>query len=156
MKARDMMTSRVISVGLDTSTHEIAKILDDNQISAVPVVDERGMPVGMVSEGDLIGHRDEADRAARREWWLTLLAEGEMLSPVFLASLRTPVRRAHEVMSAPVISVSEDTEITEIAQLLITHHIKRVPVLRDGRIVGVVSRADLLAALVAQAEKKNP
>src|SRR5215469_3913724 len=93
--------------------------------------------------------RDDNDRKARRDWWLTLLAEGEELNPEFLASLRTPVTHARDVMTSPVITVGEDEDIRGIARLLIEHHIKRVPVLRDGRIVGIVSRADLVRALAA-------
>ena len=154
MKARDVMTTRVLSVGPDASTRDVAKILEHNHISAVPVLDGNGAPLGMVSEGDLVG-RDELTRAARREWWLTLLAEGETLSPIFLASLRSLARPVQEVMSAPAITVGEDTDITEVARLLIHHRIKRVPVLRDRRVVGIVSRADLVEALSAQLEEKR-
>src|SRR5271157_4260580 len=82
MKARDVMTDAVVSVRPDTPTSQVARLLLDNGISAVPVVDSDGAPVGMVSEGDLIG-RDEAARVARRDWWLALLAEGEQLSARF-------------------------------------------------------------------------
>jgi CBS domain-containing protein len=102
----------------------------------------------MLSEGDLIG-RDDADREARRDWWLTLLAEGEELNPDFLASLRSPVTRAREVMTSPVIAVDDNADIRDIARMLIDHRIKRVPVLRDGRIVGIVSRSDLVRTLAA-------
>src|SRR5262245_6395393 len=142
------MTSDVVSVSPQTPISKVAKSLRNDGISAVPVVDEAGAPVGMVSEGDLLG-RNEADRNARRDWWLTLLAEGEALSPDFLATLRTPEQCAHDVMTTPVISVVEDTELAEIASLLITHRIKRVPVLRGGCIVGIVSRADLLRTIAA-------
>jgi CBS domain-containing protein len=145
MKARDVMTTAVSSVGPDTAIGEIAKMLRDRGISAVPVVDESGTPIGMVSEGDLIG-RDEADREARRDWWLTLLAEGEPLNTDFLAWLRPPQQRARDVMTAPVVTVGEETELREVARLLTAYRIKRVPVLRDGRIVGIVSRADLVRA----------
>jgi CBS domain-containing protein len=146
MKARDVMNSAVVAVRPDTPINDIAKALRDHAISAVPVIDHAGLPVGMVSEGDLIG-RDDADREARRDWWLTLLAEGEALNPEFLASVHSPDRRARDVMTAPVVTVGEETEIDEIARLLTAHRIKRVPVLRDGRIVGIVSRADLVRAL---------
>jgi CBS domain-containing protein len=149
MKARDVMTSAVTLVGPDTPIREVAKILCEHGISAVPVVGEAGVPIGMISEGDLIG-RNEADREARRDWWLTLLAEGEMLNADFLASLRTPERRARDVMAAPVVTVGEETEVNEIARLLTAYRIKRVPVLRDGGIVGIVSRADLVRALAAE------
>ena len=149
MKARDIMTSKVVSVRPDAPTRQVARLLLEARISAVPVVDESGAPIGMVSEGDLIG-RDEKDREARRDWWLTLLAEGETLSEEFLTSLRVPERTAREVMSAPVVTVDEETESAEIARLLAEYRIKRVPVLRDGRVVGIVSRADLLRALAAE------
>jgi len=140
------MTTAVISVSPDTPTSEVAGILRDHRISAVPVIDQIGTPIGMVSEGDLIG-RDDADHEARRDWWLTLLAEGETLNPNFLASLRASKRRVRDVMTAPVVTVGEETELKDIARLLTAHRIKRVPVLRDGRIVGIVSRADLLRTL---------
>lgn len=146
MKAHEIMNSGVVAVRPDTPISDVAKTLREHRISAVPVIDEGGSPLGMVSEGDLIG-RDEVDRKARLDWWLTLLAEGEALNPEFMASIQSPERRARDVMTAPVITVGEDTEIDEVARLLIAHRIKRVPVLRDGRVVGIVSRADLVRAL---------
>ena len=147
MKAAEIMTTDVVSVGPETTTRTIAKLLNARGISAVPVVDAAGTPIGMVSEGDLMG-RDEADRVARRDWWLTLLAEGEPLSPLFLATLRAPERTAREVMTSPVITVDEEAELAAIAGLLTTQRIKRVPVVREGRIVGIVSRADVVRALM--------
>ena len=97
----------------------------------------------MVSEGDLIG-RDETERDERREWWLALLAEGETLGDDFLGQLRRSERVASDVMSKPVITVSEDTDTGEIARLLIAYRIKRVPVVRNGQMVGIVSRENLL------------
>ena len=155
MLARDIMTSAVVSVAPDTPARRIAQLLVDKGISAVPVVDAAGAPIGMVSEGDLIG-RDEADRESRRDWWLTLLAEGEVVNADFLASLQAPERRARDVMAGPLVTVAEDTEASEIARLLTAHRIKRVPVVRDGRIVGIVSRADLLRALAAEAPAPPP
>jgi CBS domain-containing protein len=146
MKARDVMNSAVVAVKPDTPISDVAKTLRDHRISAVPVVNEAGSPLGVVSEGDLIG-RDEAEREARLDWWLTLLAEGEALNPEFLASVRSSERRARDVMTAPVVTVGEEVEIDEVARLLTAHRIKRVPVLRDDRIVGIVSRADLVGAL---------
>jgi CBS domain-containing protein len=149
MKARDVMTTTVVSVSPDTPTHEVAKILSAHGISAVPVVDAAGAPIGMISEGDLIG-RDEPDREARRDWWLTLLAEGEQLNPDFLTSMREPKHVARDVMASPVVTIGEDTDVADIAKLLIAHRIKRAPVVHDGRIVGIVSRADLVRALATE------
>ena len=146
MKAHEIMNSAVVTVRPGTPVSEIAKTLREHRISAAPVVDGAGFPLGMVSEGDLIG-RDEVDREARLDWWLSMLAEGEPLSADFLKSVRSSERRAQDIMTAPVITVGAETEIDEIARLLTAHRIKRVPVLRDGRIVGIVSRADLVRAL---------
>ena len=122
MKARDIMTDTVLSVCPDTSVSQVAGLLLDRGISAVPVVDSDGAPLGMVSEGDLIG-RDEAARAARRDWWLALFAEGQPLSDAFMASLKAPERKARDVMSAPLVTVGEETEVGEIARLLAAHRI---------------------------------
>ncbi len=149
MQAADLMTKDVICARADTPIHDIARLLVTHHISALPVVDEAGTPIGMVSEGDLIG-RSDADREARRDWWLTLLAEGQELNADFLGSLRQPTQTARHMMTAPVVTVSETAELPEIARLLAAYHIKRVPVLRDGRIVGIVSRADLVRALAAE------
>jgi CBS domain-containing protein len=147
MNARDVMTRDVVSVKSDTPMRKIAALLVEKRISRVPVIDGSSAPIGMVSEGDLIG-RSEAEREARQDWWLTTLAEGEAVNPEFLASLNYP--SARDLMSAPVISIAEETSLGEIAELLTTHRIKRVPVVCDGRLVGIVSRADLVRALVAR------
>jgi CBS domain-containing protein len=149
MQAGQLMTRDVVSVSPDTPTHEIARLLLEHRISAVPVVDATGLAVGMVSEGDLVG-RGEQERKARRDWWLALLAEGSELHPDFLGSLRQPERMARDVMSAPVVRVTETTEASEIAAILAQYRIKRVPVVRDGKVVGIVSRADLLRAMAAE------
>ena len=150
MDAFDIMTTKVVTVRPDTSTQAIAVLLLENGISAVPVVGEDGEVAGMVSEGDLL-HLGDASHEARRDWWLTLLAEGETLHPQFLAHLGERKQCARDIMSAPVITVTDHTGISEISNLLTTHRIKRVPVLRDGHIVGIVSRADLIRAIAAQA-----
>jgi CBS domain-containing protein len=149
MNAREVMTTPVISATGDTPVRDIARLLLQNHISAIPILDSGGAPIGTVSEGDLIG-RDETESNARREWWLTLLAEGEALSPNFLSSLCPPERVASDIMSRPVITVAEDTDIGEIARLLAAHRIKRVPVMRNGQVVGIVSRENLLRTLVSE------
>ena len=145
MKASELTTKEVVSVYADMPVREIARVLLSHHVSAAPVVDGSGNVIGMVSEGDLIGPNEGA-HAMRRERWLEMLAEGEALSPNFLASLR-PGRTARDVMSSPVIEVGEQTDASEIAALLVQFHIKRVPVVHDGRLVGIVSRADLLQGL---------
>ena len=143
MNAREVMTSPVVSATGDTSVRDIAQLLLQNHVSAVPILDKSGAPIGMVSEGDLIG-RNPTEGEARREWWLALLAEGEALGADFLSSLRRPERVASDVMSKPIITVGEDTDAGEIARMLAAHRIKRVPVVRNGQVVGIVSRENLL------------
>jgi len=157
MKASDIMTTKVVSTHADTPIRQVARLLLENGISAIPVVDRDGTVLGIVSEGDLLGRRDrDKEREARRDWWLTLLAEGEELSPEFLASMRAREQTAGEIMSAPVVTVSEETEAAEIARLLAAYRIKRVPVVRQGRIVGIVSRANILSALAAEEGSAAP
>jgi len=148
MNARDIMSKPVVSVHPQTSTREIARLLLDKHISAVPVVDNDGAAVGMVSEGDLI-RPERAERRARLQSWLEILAEGEPIAPELLAWLQSQHHTARAVMSAPAITVREDTELGEIARVLVTHRIKRVPVVQDGRVTGIVARDDLLRALAA-------
>lgn len=143
MRADEIMTAPVVTVTPDTPASRIAKLLLENHVSAVPVVDASGAPIGIVSEGDLL-RRDDSGRAARRAWWLEMLAEGEPLSQEYLAQLRTKDQSAKEIMSAPVVTVTEASDVTELAHLFSSYRIKRVPVLRDGRVVGIVSRVDLL------------
>ncbi len=147
MQARDVMTAEVVSVNPETAVQRIAELLLEHKISAVPVVDQSGAVVGMVSEGDLL-RTNSTEREKRREWWLELLAEGEPLSKEFLANVHANSQRtARDIMSAPVMTVSEDTDLSEIGKLLTSLQIKRVPVVREGRLRGIVSRADLIRAL---------
>lgn len=146
MEAKELMTTDVITVSPDTHVDQIARILLDHKISAVPVIDSSGAPIGMVSEGDLIG-RSDTERDARRDWWLDILAKDELPNPETLTALHPSQNVAKTVMATPVITVTESTDAAEIARLLAAHRIKRVPVVRDGHVVGIVSRADLLQAL---------
>jgi CBS domain-containing protein len=154
LKAADIMTREVIAVRPDTPTHSIAMLLLKHRISAAPVVDESGALVGMVSEGDLLP-RDESEREARRDWWLKMLAEGEELSPEFVSHVESHDRTARQIMSAPVITVPDTADLVEVAEVLSMQRIKRAPVLREGRMVGIISRADLVRA-VAHAGEAAP
>jgi CBS domain-containing protein len=146
MNARDLMAADVVTVSPDTPLREVAKTLLVHRISAIPVVDADGSVVGMVSEGDLVG-RKKTERETRSEWWLMHLAEGEPLNTEFLEHLQSPLAVASEVMSSPVITIGEDAHTDEIASLMAAHNVKRLPVLRDGRLVGIVRRADLLRTI---------
>jgi CBS domain-containing protein len=150
MRAIDVMTTNVITVGPDTTVQEVAKILSEKSISGVPVVDAANRLVGIVSEGDLL-HRVETGterrvQRRRRSWWLDTIGSDEELARDYVKSHG---RTAKDVMTGDVVTVSDTTELAEIANLLETKKIKRVPVLRDGKLVGIVSRANLVRALAA-------
>jgi CBS domain-containing protein len=152
MIARDVMSRDVVSVTPDTPVRKIASLLVNHRIGAVPVIDSSGAPIGIVSESDLI-RPDRASREAWRRSWLEILAEGEPIAPELLAWFGSQNHNAHSVMSAPVITVNEKTSLAEIAQILTARRIKRVPVVTDGHLVGIVSCADLVRALSVSLDK---
>ncbi len=153
--AKDVMTPTVITARPDSTIAEIGGLLLDHNISAVPVVSDDGVPIGMVSEGDLLG-RPPAERLARRDWWLAVVSGAQPLDDEFRAQVSATVRTAREIMTAPLVTVSETAAMAEIARLLAIHHIKRVPVLRDGHLVGIVSRADVLRAVALAQQHAEP
>lgn len=144
--AASIMTRDVVTCGPDATVAEVAALLAEHEISAVPVCDKDGRLLGMLSEGDLMRPFGAANEM-RRAWWLGMLAEGTELAPEFLDYVRVDKRRAHDLMTREVITATERTSAGEIADLINKHRIKRVPILRDGKLVGIVSRADLVRAL---------
>ncbi len=140
MLARDVMTTTIHTVKPDTDVGEIARLLLSSHISAVPVLADDGRLIGIVSEGDLM-HRVEAGTRSRPSWWLRLLATPDEPAENYLREFG---RRARDVMSTDLITVQPDTPLTDVAALLEKHHIKRVPVMAAGKLVGIVSRANLL------------
>lgn len=143
MRAMDVMTSEVITVDENATVPEAAKLLAEHGISAVPVVDKGNRVIGMVSEGDLL-HRAETGTERRRSWWLEMVSSTNKLAGEYIKSHSGKVK---DIMTRGVLSVTEVTPVAEIAVLLETNRIKRVPVLRDGKLVGIVSRANLVRAL---------
>jgi CBS domain-containing protein len=118
-----------------------------HQVTAVPVVDSDNRPLGMVSEGDVMRHFG-AQFQSRRAQWLRMLAEGETLAPEFLAEIRLNQRHVREIMHTAIISADEEASLAELADLMLKHGIRRVPILRDGVLVGMVSRVDVIRAVV--------
>lgn len=146
MLAKDIMSTRIVTVGEDTTVGEIAEFMIKFHISAVPVVSADNFIIGIVSEGDLI-HRPEFGTDKRRHsWWLNLLVERTDLAQDFVKSHGTT---AGDIMTKDVIVVEEDTPIDEIAEILERNQIKRVPVVRDGCLVGLVSRANIVQQLAS-------
>ena len=147
MRAMDVMTTNVITVEPDTSVQQLATLLSERGISGVPVVDRDNRLLGVVTEGDLL-HRAETGTERRiqrrRSRWLDTIGADQEAARDYVKAHGRIVR---EIMTREVISVSDTTELADIATLLETKRIKRVPVLRDGRLVGIVSRANLVRAL---------
>lgn len=151
LKAKDVMTTPVITVGPDTPVREIAGLLFKHRISALPVLDE-GRLAGIVSEGDLV-HRYEIGTAdaGRGSWWQRIFSPDHAVADY----VKSHARRARYLMTEEVVTVSPDTPVARIAQLLDRHRIKRVPVLQDGELVGIVSRSDLVRALAVRERVKS-
>jgi CBS domain-containing protein len=143
MKAADVMVTNVITVGPDTCVQDVARILLDARISGVPVVGADGKLRGIVSEGDLM-RRAEAGTGRKRPWWLLALTGREVLAEEFV---REHSRKVADVMTRQVVTAAPDTPLSTIADLLEKNAIKRVPIVENGRVVGIVSRANLLQAL---------
>src|SRR5208337_3918369 len=127
---------------------EVAKTLLERRISAVPVVDDGGKLVGIVSEGDLL-HRSEAGTERPRSWWLRLMAEDDSLAADYV---KAHGHKVADVMTQNVITATPETPLDAIAILLEKNSIKRVPIVKNGQLVGIVSRANLVQA-VASAPK---
>lgn len=146
MKARDVMTPNVISVPLDMKVPEIAKLMLDRHVSAVPVLDASGRVVGIISEGDLI-RRPELDTDKPRSRWLGFFMSQEDRARDYV---KTHGLHAREVMTRPVASVAPDASLTDVVNLMTGRRIKRVVVLENGNLVGMVTRSDLLRTLHAR------
>lgn len=145
MKASDVMTVSVITIEPDATVHTAAKLMLERGISGLPVVDKDGKLVGIISEGDLV-RRTETGTERQPSWWLTFLSGGDQLAYDFVKAHGTKVS---DVMTKEVVVVKPDTPLTEVARLLEDKRVKRVPVVADDVVVGVVSRANLLQALAS-------
>ena len=143
MNAGEVMSRNPISVPAEAGLAEALRLVFDHRVSGLPVVDGKAGLVGILTEGDLL-RRSEIGTAGQRSRWLDLLTMPGRLASEYV---RTHTRRVGEIMTRDVISVAEDTPLTEVVRLMERHRIKRVPVLRDGALIGIVSRADLLHAI---------
>jgi CBS domain-containing protein len=145
MRAVDVMVRDVVTVHPDSDVAEAIKLLAEHDVSALPVVDPAGNLVGVLSEADQI-HRVEIGTERRRPWWQEAVTAASTLAADFAKSHG---KKVDEIMTSGVVSVSEDTPLSEIAALLERKRIKRVPVVKDGKLVGIVSRSNLIQALAS-------
>ena len=152
MNAADVMTRHVISIAPDAPLDDAVKLMLDRGISGIFVVGKDGHLAGVVTEGDLL-RRSELGTGRQRSWWLKLLVSPGKQADDFT---RTHGRKVADVMTPEVVSVDVDAPLTDIVELMEKHRIKRVPVTDKDRVVGVVSRADMLRALAVTARQAQP
>lgn len=149
MKARDVMTTTVLTVRPEATVAEVARLMLDKHVSGVPVVDDRERLVGIVTEGDLM-RRAELSTGGE-PWWQSLAATPEQKARAYVKGHGTAVR---DVMTTDLVTIGEDDPLDRIAMVFEGRGIKRAPVVRDGKIVGIVSRANLLQGMVAGQNRK--
>jgi CBS domain-containing protein len=144
MKADEVMTRQVITLDKERPLREAIALMLANGISGAPVVDENGAPVGILTEGDLL-RRSELGTGRHRPRWLEFLR-----GPGLQASEYTHLhgRKVRDVMTEKPVCVARDVPLEQVVELMERHRIKRLPVLEDGRVVGIISRANLLRALL--------
>jgi CBS domain-containing protein len=152
MKVRDIMSPRVISIAPDASILAAIRLMLQNHISGLPVIDASGALVGVVTEGDFL-RRSETGTERQRPRWLQFLAGPSRLADEYV---RTHARTVKDVMTATPVTISEDAGLDEAVELMEIRRIKRLPVVRGGEVVGIVSRANLLHALVSLAVGAPP
>jgi CBS domain-containing protein len=152
MRAKDIMTTQVVTATADAPVTAVAALLLQHHISGVPVVDAEGQVIGMIGESDLL-HRIAAQAKPRRSWWRALFPGPDDDPAEFI---KIHGMRAANVMTPDVISVSEETSVEDIARLMEERKIRRVPVVRDKKLMGLVSRADLLRVMVATSTRAAP
>jgi CBS domain-containing protein len=152
MKASEIMTLAVYTIRPDASVRDAARLMVEQGISGLPVVDPGGKLVGIVTEGDFL-RRAETGTERRRPHWLEIV-----VGPSRLASdyVRTHGRKVEEIMTPDVVTVSTATPLQDVVEIMEKRRIKRVPVVRDGAVVGIISRANLVQALARLAEEAPP
>jgi CBS domain-containing protein len=143
MNAADIMSRQVVTVDPGASIASAVSAMLENRISGLPVVDKQGALVGMVTEGDFLRRKEIGTEVRRPRWLEFILGPGRSASDY----VRSNARKIEEVMTPDVASVTEDTSLEDIVALMETRRIKRVPVVKGGKVVGIVSRANLLRAL---------
>ncbi len=145
MRAIDVMGRNVLTVRPDTDIAEAIRLLSDYDVSALPVVDAEGNLIGIISEADLM-HRVEIGTEKRLPWWVEATTGAAALATDFT---KAHGKKVEELMTTDVVWADEDTPLSEIAALLERKRIKRVPITRQGKVVGIVSRSNLIQALAS-------
>jgi len=147
MNAAEIMTRFVVTVLPTATILEVAKTLAEHAISGVPVCEADGTLVGIISEGDIIRPLRHGEER-RREDWLRHFTHAASAGPEPAGHVDGELKYARQLMRAKVITGDETTKVAEIVESMMTNNIKRVPITRDGKLVGIVTRADLVKTLV--------
>jgi len=147
MNAGDIMTPKVVSVGPDASILEAMQLMLANRISGLPVIAEGDKLVGIVTEGDFLRRAETGTQRARRRWLEFFMGPGKLADEY----VQTHGRKVSQVMTPDPVTITEDTPLDVVVSLLEERRIKRLPVVRSGVVVGIVSRANLLHALASLA-----
>jgi len=147
MRAHQIMTRSVITIAPDATILDAAKTMLKHHISGLPVVDAAGKLVGIVSEGDFIRRSEIGTQRKRGRWLKFLLGAGATATDY----VRENGRKVSEVMTADPVTVAEDAPLEEIVNAMETNGVKRLPVVKDGKLAGIVSRANLLHAVAGLA-----
>lgn len=150
MLVGEVMTRNVATVTPETTIAEVAKLFSEKKISGVPVVDKKGIVVGVVSEADLL-HRTEIQTQRRHSWWSGLFESDAEMAKEFV---RQGSRKVSDIMNPDVISVGENATLAAAAESLDKHKVKRLIVLRGEKLAGIISRADIVRALAMMAAEK--
>jgi CBS domain-containing protein len=143
MQASDIMTRNIVSIGREAQIREAIRLMLDNHVSGLPVVDRAGKVVGVLTEGDLLRRTEIATEKHRWPWLDFVLGPGRMASDY----VKTHGRVVDELMTHEVVVAGADMPLAEIVALMERRRIKRLPIIDNGTLVGIVSRADLIAAL---------
>ena len=149
MNAADAMTKEIVTVNSEANVLEAARLMLQHRVSGLPVVDAGGKLVGMLTEGDLL-HRAETGTERRRSRWLEMLVGPGRVADEYT---HAHARKVGEIMTTPVVSVTPDTPLEKVVETMEHRKIKRVAVVQGGRMVGLVSRSDLLHGLIAASVK---
>jgi CBS-domain-containing membrane protein len=147
MQAKDVMSRNLATIAADATVLQAARLMLQHHISGLPVVDASGNLVGILSEGDFLRRRETGTQRRRSRWLEFLMGPGKIASEY----THSHGMRVSEVMTENVRTISEDTELEEIVELMERHRIKRVPVVRDGKLTGIVTRSNLMHAMVSMA-----
>jgi CBS domain-containing protein len=148
MQAKDIMTTRVITISENATVLDAAKLMAKRRISGLPVVDANGALVGLITEGDLLRRTEIATEKPRTGFFSLLVNPGRVADEY----THTHGRRVGEVMTADPVCVSEDTALEKVVELLEKKRIRRIPVVRDRQMVGIVARANLVRAYIKAAQ----